>query len=278
MSFYRTAGPCGSHLLNRRSLSLLGFSATLVLSSMLCNTEVFPEVLPIDQDIFDENERAVIADAATDDARRITETALASITPSVTPTSIPTDTPTPTPSQTPEPPATVPDDLHAIFSATDEAGDTYLCDTGETVDDRAVDIIIVEVFDPSSVGSDHDGLLVRVEFGDPAIQTYTNDWSFSLNGAFASPGETVYTIIINEIHAGVISKGTLNETGQNILSGTQDRTYIDEQGNIWFLIPGETTFIQIASFHTPTDDLPPEQKRRDLAPSDGTVYTIQSHP
>ena len=160
----------------------------------------------------------------------------------------------------------------------DGGGDTYLCETGETVDDRAVDILTVNVFEPSLVGSDHDGYLVRVELGDGADKTFANDWSFSLNLAVASPGETAYTIIINEIHAGVVSRGTLDETGQNIVPGTEHLTYIDDQGNIWYLIPRETTFMQIASFNTPTDDLPPEEKRCDLYPDGGEAVTITIHP
>jgi len=195
----------------------------------------------------------------------LTVTALASITPSVTPTV----TPTPTPSQIPEPTALAPGELPAaLFSVRDGGGDTYLCETGEAVTSPPVDIIEVSVFETQ------DGLLVRVEFGDPADRTYANDWSFSTNLAFASPGETVYTIMKNEIHAGVVSKGILDETGKNVLSGTENLASIDEEGNVTFLIPRETTFMQIASFNTPTDDLPPEHKICDLAPSDGTVYTI----
>ena len=86
-------------------------------------------------------------------------------------------------------------------------------------------------------------------------------------------------IIVNERHAGEAKKGTLDESGLDVLPDTEELTYIDDQGNIWFLIPGETTFMQIASFFTPTDDLLPEHKICDLAPSDGTAYTIQSsHP
>ena len=98
-------------------------------------------------------------------------------------------------------------------------------------------------------------------------------------GAFASPGEAAYTIYIYEIHDGVVSKGTLDESGKNLSPGTEHLIYTDEEGRVAFLIPRETTFMQIASFNTPTEDLPPEEKSCDVAPSDGTVvYTIPSHP
>jgi hypothetical protein len=167
----------------------------------------------------------------------------------------------------------------ALFSVRDGGGDTYICDTGEAVDDPAVDIQAVDVFVSSLVGSDHDGLSVRVELGVSANETFANDFSVSVVAAHASPGETAYTIIMNEMHAGVATTGTLGENSQNVLSGTEHRTYIDEQGALWYLLPGDTMFLQIASFHTSTDDLPPDFKICDLAPSDGTVYTIQSsHP
>ena len=227
-------------MLNRQSLSLLGVTATLVLSSMLCRVPF--------EDIEDESLRLQATEAERF-ARSQTETAQASITPT------PTATPTPTPSQTPEPPILAAGELPAaLFSVRDGGGDTYLCETGEAVNSPPVDNIEVNVFETQ------DGLLVRVEFGDPADLTYANDWSFSTNLAFASPGETVYTIMKNEIHAGVVSKGILDKTGKNILPGTENFTSIDEQGNVTFLIPRETTFMQIASFNTPTDDLPPEQK------------------
>ena len=268
-------------MLNRQSLSLLGVTAALMLSSTSC--ALLDDLLESDDEVLERlrDEREANDRLATLNADR-TATAQASITPSVTP--IPTATPTPTvtpaavthtpiPTSTPEPTTLAAGELPAaLFSVRDGGGDTYLCETGEPVNDPPVDIIEVTVIETQ------DGLLVLVEFDDPADLTYANDWSFSTNLAFASPGETVYTIMKNEIHDGVVSKGILDETGKNILLGTENFASIDEQGNVTFLIPRETTFMQIASFNTPTEDLPPEQIRCDLAPNDGTVYTIQSHP
>ena len=116
------------------------------------------------------------------------------------------------------------------------------------------------------------------EFGDRADLTYANEWSFSTNLAYASPVDTAYTIMKNEIHDGVVSKGILDETGKNIMSGTENLTSIDDR-YVTFLIPRETMFMQVASFNTATEDLPPEQILCDVAPSEaGAVITIPSHP
>jgi len=85
MPCYRTAGPGGGHLLNRQSLSLLGFSATLVLSSMFCD---FPGIREQGRPAAE----IALEGAQTQFALEETETAQASITPSVTPTHTPTPT------------------------------------------------------------------------------------------------------------------------------------------------------------------------------------------
>jgi hypothetical protein len=148
-----------------------------------------------------------------------------------------------------------------VYSVTDPSGDTYFCSTGGGFGDPAADIFGIHIYDPQSLGA------------IPANTTFMNDWSASVMVAFAAPGASAYTITYNEIHAGQSTQGTLDETGQAILPGTADRTFIDDLGNIWFLVPQNTTFMQVASFHTPTEDLPPEQKRCDVAPNHD-VYTL----
>lgn len=279
-------------MFNRRALSLVAFSVSLLFSSLMCS-------LPGDRE---EDERREsdqllqqdmtrVAEEATRLSHEATETAQASITPSAQPTHTPTAPPTSTglptstgvPTSTPPLPAATSDgsyytfdsnDLPAsMFSVTDPSGDSYWCESGGSFGDPAVDILGIHVYDPQSLGATHHNWYVLVELGVPANTTFTNDWSASVLVAFAAPGASAYTITYNEIHAGHSTQGTLDESGQAILPGTAGNTFIDDLGNIWFVIPADTMFMQVASFHTPTEDLPPEQKRCDVAPNHD-VYTL----
>lgn len=137
----------------------------------------------------------------------------------------------------------------------------------------SVDILSVNVYDPQSLGATHQNYLARVELGAPANITFANDWSASVLAAHAPSGAPGYTLIVYEIHADQFTQGTFDESNQAILPDTAGNTFIDDQGNLWFVIPPDTMFMQFASFHTPTEDLPPEQKRCDIAPNDGE-YTL----
>jgi hypothetical protein len=248
-------------MFNRRSLTLLVAASTVVMSTVVCDVLDTRE----SDALLEAQNMTSIAAEATRFARDLSETAQASITP------LPTATDTPLPPAV----ASAPTDLPpAIFAMTDPSGDTFLCDSGQSVDDAAVDILSVMVFDPPLWDSDHDGWLARVELGAPAGQTFADDWSASLLAAFAAEGAPAFTATVNEVHAGETTIGTVDENFEDILPGTAERSYIDEQGNIWFLLPRDTLFMQFASFHTPTEDLPPEQKRCDTAPDEGP-YTLE---
>ena len=155
----------------------------------------------------------------------------------------------------------------------DPSGDTYLCVSGESVNDPAVDIKSIMIYDPQSLGSTHQDWFARVELDRPANVTFANDWSASVVAAFAPLGASAYTFTINQVHAGQRTQGTFDESGNTVLPNSADNTFIDDQGNIWFLMPDDIAFIQISSFHTPDENLPPGQKRCDIAPNDG-VYTL----
>lgn len=259
-------------MFNRIPFPLLAVAAAVVMSSMFCDVLDTRE----SDALLEAQNMTSIAVEATRFSRNLTETAQASITPSTTPSPAPTSTDTPVPPTNTSVPSDtpVPTDLpSAIFVATDPSGDSYLCDSNTSVDDAAVDIQSVMVYDPPLWGSDHDGWLVRVGLGAPANLTFANDYSAALLGAFAAPGAAAYTVTVNEVHASQTTIGILDESFQNILPDTADRSYIDDQGNIWFLIPRDTMFMQFQSFHTPTEDLPPDQKRCDTAP-DEDVYTF----
>jgi hypothetical protein len=263
-------------MLNRRDISLLTVGVSLLISAVMCDVLDTRE----SDALLEAQNMTSIAAEATRFSGNLTETAEASITPSPQPSSTSTapatSTPEPVVTSAPDGPNYTFDSLNlpdAVFSMTDPSGDSYVCANGEPVDDPAVDIMSVNIYDPQLLGATHQNWFVRVELGVPTNETFANDWSGSVLVAFAASGAAAYTITINEIHAGEVTKGTLDESGQSILPGTGDSTFIDDQGNIWFLIPEDTTFLQFASFHLPTEDLSPEQKRCDLAPNED-VYTV----
>ena len=262
-------------MLNRRSLSLLAFSASLLISTLMCDIPGSSE--RSDDDILLESQNMTsIAVEATRFSRNLTETAQASITPTTTSTPTPAGTATPTSTSPPDRPNYTFDSLNLpppVFSMTDLSGDTYVCASGNSVNDPAVDILSVNVYDPQSLGATHSNYLTRVELGVPANITFANDWSASVLAAHAPSGAPAYTLIVYEIHAGQHTQGTLDESGQTILPNSANSSFIDDQGNIWFLMPPDTMFMQFASFHLPSEDLPPEQKRCDIAPNDGE-YTL----
>jgi hypothetical protein len=269
---------------------MLIFIISLFFSSLMCNTF---DTRESDAELEAQNMTAV-AEEATRFSRNVTETAQASITPTITPTSTgfatqtitPTSTSAATPTPTGLPAAATAERPNytfdsnnlpaAVFSVTDPSGDTYWCESGGSFGDPAVDILSINIYDPQSLGATHQFWLVRVELGMPVNTTFANDWSGSVLVAYAAPGAPAYTITYNEIHAGHITQGTLDASGQAILPGTADNTFIDDQGNVWFLVPEDTLYMQAASFHTPTEDLPPDQKRCDVAPNQD-VYTLDLH-
>ena len=213
---------------SRRFLSLLAFSASLLISTLMCDVPGSSE----SDALLEAQNMTSIALEATRFSRNLTETAQALITPSATPTS----TPFP-PTDTPDRPNYTFDSLNLpppVFSMTDLSGDTYLCVNGVSVNDPAVDITTIMVFDPQSLGSTHQGWFARVELGIPANITFANDWSGSLIAGFASVGAPAYTFTVNEMHMGQHTRGTLDESGQTILPGTAESTFIDDQETFGF--------------------------------------------
>ena len=220
-------------MLNRRFLSLLAFSASLLISTLMCDVPGSSESDPL----LEAQSMTSIALEATRFSRNLTETAQASITPTATSTPTPSGTTTPVPTSTPNRPNSTFDSLNLpppVFSMTDLSGDTYLCVNGVSVNDPAVDITTIMVFDPQSLGSTHQGWFARVELGIPANITFANDWSGSLIAGFASVGAPAYTFTVNEMHMGQHTRGTLDESGQTILPGTAESTFIDDQETFGF--------------------------------------------
>ncbi len=254
----------------RRAFSLLAATLAVVFSSLMCNIDS----READRELEAQNMTSVALEA-TRFSGQLTQTAAAAATdtPTLHP---PTDTPTPAPTNTSVPPTSTPlfSNLpEALFALSDPTGDPALCATGATVDDPAVDIIAVEVYDPADLGFDHDGLLARITLGMPADLTFANDWSAALLGAFAPTGAITYTVKINETHNGEVRLGQVDNTTGEVLPGTEGDTFFDPHGHIWFLLPADTSFMQFASFHSPETDMPPEEKRCDVAPDSG-LFTL----
>jgi hypothetical protein len=254
-------------MFDRRTLKLFAFLFSVVASSVVCAGEQDIERL---QDLEEDDATRV---AETVQAIHLTETAVAGLPPAPTDTPIPpTETPTePPPTLTPT--ATL--DLSALAALlhTDPAGDTQLCSSGAGVEDPAVDILTVEFYEPAAVGSDWTGWLARIGLGAPANETYANDYSAAVRAAYASPGDQAYTFIINEIHDTTTKVGQYDPTTGVVVTGTQTTSYIDDSGYVWFQLPPEVIVLQVASFHTPTANLPPEQTRCDVAPTTG-AFTL----
>jgi hypothetical protein len=148
-----------------------------------------------------------------------------------------------------------------------------VCATGASVDDPAVDILTIEVFDPAAVGSDWVGWLARVGMGAPADETFENDWSAALLLAHAPLGATGNDFIINETHAISVTVGVIDPVSGVVEPGSEGRSYTDDDGFVWFQLPANVGRIQIASYHLPSQDMPEDQKRCDVAP-DGSAFTL----
>lgn len=246
----------------RRFFPLTVLASALALTSIWCGQSDIPPPgassgEQVAQDLAEEMTSAAARTAAA--KARSSSTPTHTPPPSETPRA---DTPTPMPVDPP------------VFAATDPPGDAYLCASGDAVDDSAVDILGLAIYEPSAWGSDHDGWLARIELGVPANQTFAEDWSASVLLAYAPAGATAYTLTVIEVHAGESTMGTFDAALQSILPDTADRVYLGDEGYVWYLIPRETTYLGIQSFHTPSEDLPPDQKRCDVAP-DQDQYTLE---
>jgi hypothetical protein len=256
-------------MLNHRSLKLFAFLFVVIISSVMCEFTQQVETLQEIED--DEGTRVAETVAAID----LTGTAGAPPTETLFP---PTPTPTfapPTPTPTAIPPTSTPDlAVLALLSLTDPAGDSAICATGATVDDPAVDILTIEVFDPAAIGSDWTGWLARVGMGAPADETFENDWSGALLMAHAPLGATGYDFIINQTHAVTLTIGVIDPASGEVEPGSEGRSYIDDEGSVWFQLPPDVGYIQIASFHLPSEDMPDDQKRCDVAPNE-SAYTLE---
>ena len=97
-------------MLNRRSLSLLAFSVSLLFSTLMCAVPGASESRQAEALVESQN-MTRIAVEATLFSRNLTETAQASITPSATPT------PTTPPISTPFPPTDTPDRPNYTFDS-----------------------------------------------------------------------------------------------------------------------------------------------------------------
>lgn len=257
-------------MIHRRKIGLFAFLFAVVASSVFCATGQDVERL---QDLANEESTRVAITVAAVETSAAGGVVVPSDTPilhTATPTTVP-PTPTATATHTP----VVPPDLSglAIVSLTDPAGDAFICNTGAPVDDPAVDVQTVEVFDPAVFGSDFVGYLIRVGLGASAADTFANDYSAALLAAFQVQNSTTYTVAINEIHADVTKVGVLDLTSGGVISDTQNITTIDEAGYIFFQVPANVAALQFQMFHTPTQDTPIEEKRCDLAP-DEQVYEL----
>ena len=262
--------------MNKRPFyTLLAFSV-LMMTSLMCD---FPDSRESDQ-LLESQNMTSIAREATRFSQDLTATAQAQITPSATdsPTAIPTDTPLPPePTTLPDLEIGSPDFTNlppALISYTDPSGDVTNCESGAVVDDPAADIVSVEIFESRVLEIPDEGFLARVGLAVPANETFLIDWSAALLAAMAPQGSSVYTYTINEIHANVTTVGVLDPDGAGILSGTDTRSFIDELGFVWFLLGQDPGFLQISSFHLPSEDLPLEEKHCGIAPND-SVYVLE---
>ena len=256
-------------MLNHRSLKLFAFLFVVIISSVMCE---FTQQLETAERIENDDATRVAQTVAAID---LTATAGAPPTETpVPPTPTATDAP-PTPTATAVPPTSTPDlAILALLALTDPAGDSSICATGASVDDPAVDIQTIEVFDPATLGSDWAGWLARVGMGAPADETFENDFSGALLMAHAPLGATGYDFIINETHALTMTIGVIDPATGDVEPGSEGRSYIDDEGFVWFQLPPDVGYIQIAAFHLPSEDMPADQKRCDVAPNE-SAYTLE---
>jgi len=247
-------------------LKLFAFLFVVIISSVMCEFTQQVETLQEIED--DEGTRVAETVAAID----LTGTAGAPPTETPFP---PTPTPTDVPPTLTATPLNTPDlAVLALLSLTDPAGDSAICATGATVDDPAVDILTIDIFDPASVGSDWTGWLARVGMGAPADETFEEDWSAALLLAHAPLGATGYDFILNETHAMTRTVGIVDPGSGQVISDTHTASYIDDTGSVWFQLPENVAHLQLASFHLPSEDMPADQKRCDVAPNE-SAYTLE---
>lgn len=186
----------------------------------------------------------------------------------------------PTPSETPVPPTpseTATLTLHPLIAEalrlTDPQGDVFLCGSGAPVGDPAVDIVTIDVFEPSAFDSDHDGWLLRVGLDGPANLTFADDWSFSVLAIYYAAGSSEPAILINEIHDATRTMGIRDLVNGGAIPGTEHLTYTDDMGSVWFAVPRGITTLQFESYHLASEEQPLDQVACDLAP-DGAPYTL----
>jgi hypothetical protein len=261
-------------MIKRRTLAIAAASAAVVISSLMCELDTRES----DQLLESQNLTSVALEA-TRFSVDLTATAAAQLPPSSTPLPPATETPAlPPPSATTAPDAEIGGlDLAnlppALVSHSDPTADVVICETGQQVDDPAADIVSVEIFEASILEIDDGGFMARIGLAAPANETYLLDWSASLLAAVAPQSSSTYTYTLNEIHADVSTVGVIDPSGAGMVSGTEANSFIDDQGFIWVHLGSDLGFLHIQSFHLPSADLPPEEKRCDVAP-DESVFVI----
>ena len=199
-----------------------------------------------------------------------TPTATATHTPTATSTYTPTPTATHTPTATSptDEPTESPEPITAVQEFDDPQSDPYYCDTDGPASDSAVDIVSAHVYDPADFGSAHVGWLIRLEFDAPVDTTFGTAWGFVVEAGFASENAGAYTVFVNEIEDGVIRKGQLDNTYENILAGTEDSTYIDD-GYMWFEIAADVRYMWFEVIHRPEQNTPSGEVTCDDGPDTG---------
>lgn len=95
------------------------------------------------------------------------------------------------------------------------------------MDDTAVEILSINFYDPVPLGSSYQGWFMRVELGAPADVTFGEDWSAALLTAHAAPGATAYTLTLYEIHDSHLRQGTLDDSGQSVITPNVDDYILD---------------------------------------------------
>ena len=184
-------------------------------------------------------------------AQAATQTAQALITPTATPTITPTATPTPSPP--PEliilPPP--------IFTWEGPPALPLNCATGDIVEDPAVHILGIEFYDPSTLDSNWDGWITRIEFGTPVNTTLANDYSFVVKAKIQVVGESIHDGRLIEGLAGKTRMGVCtNPDCEDILPGTEGLIYPDDQGYLWTLLPSGARQITYELFHVEEEGQP----------------------
>lgn len=225
-------------MLDRRLLSVVITGIIIAVFTVGCmsanpSTDPFNEA--VDELIEESKERARNNTTAT--ARSETETAQAKIT----------ETPSPVPVILPPP----------VFSIDDPEGDTTNCQTGESVDNPGVDLLGADFYEPASFDPDYVGWMALIQFGAFADLSLLDNYSFSLVAKFQVKDKSMLVVLIFEKHADEIKIGVLDESGQNIVPGTEGQVTIDDQGRIRLLFPRDAQQFIFNSYLAPEEgDLP----------------------